>query len=45
MTKEARIYNGETIIPSINCVGKLDSYIENNQTEQFLYHQNKLEMD
>ena len=32
MTKEARIYSGEKIASSVNIVGKMDSYMQKNQT-------------
>lgn len=32
MKKKARIYNGEKTAPSMKSVGKLDSYIQKNQT-------------
>ena len=31
-TKEARIYNGRKTVSSIDNVGKLDSYMQRNQT-------------
>ena len=31
-TEEARVYIGEKIAPSLNGVGKLDSYMQKNQT-------------
>ena len=30
--EEARVYSGEKIAPSLNGVGKLDSYMQKNQT-------------
>ena len=33
MTKEARIYNGKKTASSLNSVGKMDSYMQKNQTE------------
>ena len=31
-TEEARVYSGEKIAPSLIGVGKLDSYMQKNQT-------------
>ena len=47
MTKEARIYNGEKTASTINGVGKLDSYMQKNQTGPFSYtiYKNKLKTD
>ena len=46
-TKEARIYNGRKIVPSIDNVGKLDSYVKIITLHYFLivYTKNKFKMD
>ena len=47
MTKEARIYNGEKTAFSVNGLGKLDSYMQKNQTKLFYHtmHKNKFKID
>ena len=47
MTQEARIYNGEKIVPSISGAGKTDSYVSKNEirTLSNTTHKNKLKMD
>ena len=47
MTKDARIYNGEKTVSSINDVGKLDSYMQKNQTGlvSHIIYKNKLTMN
>ena len=46
MTKKARIYMGKTVF-SINGAGKLDSYMQENQTGlmSHIMHKNKLKID
>ena len=46
LTKEARIYNGEKTACSITVLGKLDSYMQKNQTGLFSHtiYINKLKM-
>ena len=46
MTKEVRIYNGEKIAFSIMILGKLDSYMQKNQTGILSHavYNNKLKM-
>ena len=46
MTKEARKYNGEKIVSSINGAGKLDSHMEKNEIRTFsnTTYKNKLKM-
>ena len=41
-TKEARIYNGRKIVPSIDNVGKLDSYMQRIKLDHFLDYTQKL---
>ena len=47
MTKEARIYNEEKTTSSINGMGKLDIYMQKNQTGLVSHtmHKNKFKMD
>ena len=47
MTKEARICNGKKTVSSINGAGKLDIYMQKNETGPLSYtiHKNKLKMD
>ena len=47
LTKEARIYIGAKIPFSINVLGKLDSYMQNNEIRTFsnAIHKDKLKMD
>ena len=47
MTQEARINNGEKADSSVNGVGKLDSYMQKNQTGLLSHtmYKNKLKMD
>ena len=47
MTKEARIYNGENIVSSINVIGKLDNFMWNNKTGlvSHIIYKNKSKMD
>ena len=42
MTKEARIYNGERTASSINGVGKLDIYMQKNETGPLSYTIHKI---
>ena len=47
MTREAKAYNVEKTISSINDVGKLDSYMLKNETGPFshIIHKNKLKVN
>lgn len=47
MTKEARIYNGEKTVPSINAVGKTAQLVQKNETGPLSYtlHENKFKKD
>ena len=38
MTKEARIYNEKKTASSVNSVGKVDSYMQKNQTGLLSHH-------
>ena len=46
-TKEARLYDGERTVPSINGAGKTVSYMGKNKIKTFfnIIHKNKLKMD
>ena len=47
MTKEARIYYEEKTVSSINGVGKLESYVQKNETGPLSYtiHKNEPKID
>lgn len=47
LTKEARICNGKRTVSSTNGVGKLNSYMQKNETGSLSHniHKNKLEME
>ena len=47
MIKERRIYNGGKTTFSINYMGKLDSYMEKNESGPFtpIIYKNKLKID
>ena len=42
MTKEPRIYNGESIVSSINGIVKLDSHMQKNATRPLSYTIDKI---
>ena len=47
MTKEPKVYSGKKTVSSINCVGKLDNYMQKNETGPLSYtiYKKKLKID